>query len=135
MARGTDFARFDGVSGESRWQHNFVIEWIAMKPEKVRIGVIQKIVRVPRRSPLEAGRSPIRELQGYGILREANGHDLFFVGSAVTHGDFDSLEAGIKVTYVKVPGPLAEAAEVRICTSTSSEEVDKLEPSDRAVRL
>ena len=83
-----------------------------MTENERRTGRIKKIVRVPSIPASDDSESLARGLQGYGILRDQGGQDVFFVDSAVCDVDFADLQTGTRVTYVMELGPLGRAAQV-----------------------
>lgn len=74
-------------------------------------GEVTKIIRVPFASAA-ADESPSRKVDGYGILRTEMGKDVFFEGTVVANGMFDSLSIGDQVIYKLQEGLLAHASRV-----------------------
>ena len=74
----------------------------------LRTGTITKLVRLALpRSPGE----PADE-NGYGIIRDSDGHDVYFINSAVRGCRFDELVSGQEVRYRVEEGPLSRAVTV-----------------------
>ena len=84
---------------------------IAMSDRQGQRGRITKIVRVPFAS-FASGEPDSELFSGYGILRSAQGKDVFFVGTVVVNRMFESLDIGDEVGFVLEPGPLLRAARV-----------------------
>lgn len=80
--------------------------------QAVRRGTIHKVVRVP--SFHEDTGSYSSDSEGYGIVRDEQGNDVYFVDSAVRNGCFSELEKGMSVSYILEDSPLVRAAEVWI---------------------
>jgi cold shock CspA family protein len=76
-------------------------------------GTIIKLIRLA--SPCPPGE--VTADDGYGIIRGHDGHDVYFVNSAVKGCRFDELASGLEVRYAVEEGPLGRAASVYPVTS------------------
>lgn len=79
------------------------------------IGSIKKVMYLslaPVTLPETGDALSRRGSEGYGIIRTADGRNIFFLNTAVQQGCFSELLVGQRVRYTLEDGPLARAAKV-----------------------
>lgn len=81
-----------------------------MAEDQLRPGRITKVVRVS--FALDEDGRGLYGCNGYGILQDDDGHDVFFVDSAVQNTPFSELESGQQADYLLETGPLKRAVKV-----------------------
>ena len=88
-----------------------------MAETQIREGKINKVVLIRFAARKSGNETNLGNCDGYGILQDADGREVFFVDSALQDADFADLQPGHHALYVMEVGPLARAAKVWVATS------------------
>jgi cold shock CspA family protein len=59
-------------------------------------------------------------MEGYGIIRSLDGHDVFFVHTAVQGDRFQELHEGLRVDFTLEEGPMRHATSVTVATEQTT---------------
>lgn len=78
------------------------------------LGVVTKVVRVPL--SVDGPSSNPAKCEGYGLLRDEDGQEIYFTHLAVEGCPFTDVQSGQRVEYRLENGPLKRASRVRPLT-------------------
>lgn len=87
-----------------------------MTEDQILAGRIKKLVRVRFAVTEPADETNLDRCDGYGILQDVDGRDVFFVDSALQDEPFVNLKVGQDAHYIVETGPLGRAAKVWVAT-------------------
>lgn len=83
-----------------------------MRLQQPSRGRVTKVIHV-RFAPSDTGcESSMEACDGYGILQDSNGGEIYFVDAALQNIRLRDLQIGTLVEYVKEQGPLQRASKI-----------------------